>query len=157
MQRNILLSQRLREVFLSGDWIANTNWKTLIENTTWQQANQKIGDHNSIAALTYHLNYYLAGLLHAYATGNLEIRDKYSFDMPPIHSEEEWLDLVKTFIANAESFADLVANMEESYLDQAFINEKYGTNLRNIEGMIEHAYYHLGQVSLLKKLMSHAL
>ena len=153
MTRNILLAERLREVFLIGDWIANTNWKTLIENSTWQQAIQKIGDHNSIAALTFHLNYYLAGLLDAYATGSLEIRDKFSFDVPPINGEEDWLELVKVFIVNAGRFADLVANMDETHLDQPFINEKYGTNLRNIEGMIEHGYYHLGQLSLLKKLL----
>jgi hypothetical protein len=44
--------------------------------------------------------------------------------------------------------------MEDSAFDQPFVDEKYGTYLRNIEGVIEHSYYHLGQVSLLKKMVT---
>jgi len=35
----------------------------------------------SIAALTFHINYYVAGVLNVFQGGKLEIRDKYSFDM----------------------------------------------------------------------------
>ena len=38
-------------------------------------------------------------------------------------------------------------------MNEGFVDEKYGTYLRNIDGMIEHAYYHLGQVVLIKKLL----
>jgi hypothetical protein len=31
-------------------------------------------------------------------------------------------------------------------LDEVFVDEKYGTYQRNIDGMIEHAYYHLGRL-----------
>jgi len=44
--------------------------------------------------------------------------------------------------------------MEDATLDSVFVDEKYGTYLRNIEGVIEHCYYHLGQISLIKKLVS---
>jgi len=30
--------------------------------------------------------------------------------------------------------------MEDSIFDQPFVDEKYGTYLRNIEGVIEHSY-----------------
>ncbi len=57
---------------------------------TWVQATQKIGTLNTIAALTFHVNYYLAGILKVFRGGELEIRDKYSFDIPPIDSEADW-------------------------------------------------------------------
>ena len=57
------------------------------------------------------------------------------------------------FLRNARAFSDAVAAMSEEQIDGPFVVEKYGTYWRNIEGMIEHAYYHMGQLSLLKKLI----
>jgi len=154
MKRSINLSHRLEEVLLNGQWIANTNYKEQIESVTWEQAVQKIGNLNSIAALTYHVNYYLAGILNVFNGGDLEIRDKYSFDLPPVESENDWKELIDRFLVNSEKFVQEVAKIPDTKLDQAFVNEKYGTYLRNIEGVIEHSYYHLGQLSLIKKMIS---
>ena len=155
MTRNVLLANRLREVLLSGRWIANTNYKEQLLSVSWEQAIQKIEDLNTIAALTYHINYYLAGLLSAFENGKLEIRDKFSFDLPPIRSESDWNSLVTAFLSNSEKFAAKVEQMEDTIFDQPFVDEKYGTFLRNIEGVIEHSYYHLGQISLLRKMVQH--
>jgi len=46
-----------------------------------------------------------------------------------------------------------VEQMPTSQLQDAFTDEKYGTYLRNILGMLEHSYYHLGQIVLIKKLL----
>jgi hypothetical protein len=154
MTRNLTIASRLREVLLNGRWIANTNYKEQIQSINWQQANQKVDNLNTIAALTYHINYYLAGLLSAFANGRLEISDKNSFDLPQIKSETDWNKLVMDFLSNSEKFADKVEQMEDSIFDQPFIDEKYGTFLRNIEGVIEHSYYHLGQISLIKKMIT---
>lgn len=153
MTRNLLIANRLREVFLNGKWIANTNFKEQIESVSWEQAIQKLGNLNTIALLTFHINYYVAGLINVFKGGKLEIRDKYSFDLPEILSENDWHRLVKEFLSNAELFASHIEQMEESRLDEPFVEEKYGTYLRNIEAVIEHTYYHLGQVSLLRKMI----
>ena len=154
MKRSLALASRLREVFLTGQWIANTNYKEQLHRVNSQQAIQKVGDLNSIAALTYHINYYLAGLLHAFETGKLEIRDKYSFDLPEMGSEEDWNRLVKEFLGNAEKFAARVEQMDDTLFDQPFIDEKYGRYLWNIDGVIEHSYYHLGQIVLIRKMIT---
>lgn len=153
MTRNITIASRLREVLLNGHWIANTNYREQIQSINWQQATQKVDNLNTIASLTYHINYYLAGLLNAFENGKLEISDKYSFDLPPITTEKDWHKLVKEFLENSEKFAEKVEQMEDSIFDEPFIDEKYGTFLRNIEGVIEHSYYHLGQISLIKKMI----
>jgi len=153
MTRNLTLASRLREVLLNGHWIANTNYKEQILSVNWQQATQKIDSLNTIAALTYHINYYLAGLLNAFENGKLEIRDKYSFDLPQVQSEADWNKLVTDFLSNSEKFANQVEQMDDSIFDQPFVDEKYGSYLRNIEGVIEHSYYHLGQISLLRKMI----
>uniref|UniRef100_UPI00404A0F6C DUF1572 domain-containing protein n=1 Tax=Flavobacterium sp. TaxID=239 RepID=UPI00404A0F6C len=154
MTRNITIANRLREVFLNGHWIANTNYKAQIVNITWQQSMQKVYNLNTIAALTYHINYYLDGLLNAFENGKLEISDQFSFNHPTIKSEEDWNNLVSEFLSNAEKFADKVEQLEDYIFDQPFIDAKYGTFLRNIEGVIEHSYYHLGQISLIKKMIT---
>ena len=152
MTRNITIAGRLREVFLNGHWIANTNYKEQILSLNWQQATEKVMNLNTIAALTYHINYYLAGLLQAFENGKLDISDKYSFDLPAIQSESDWNDLVTDFLSNSEKFANHVEQMEDSLFDKPFVDEKYGSYLRNIEGAIEHSYYHLGQISLIRKM-----
>jgi hypothetical protein len=153
MTRNITIATRIREVLLNGHWIANTNYKEQLLSINWQQAIQKVGGLNTIAALTYHVNYYLAGLLNTFENGKLEINDKYSFDLPQISSAADWNKLVTSFLSNAEKFASHVEQMEDSIFDQPFVDEKYGNYLRNIEGVIEHSYYHLGQISLISKMI----
>ncbi|WP_298545710.1 DinB family protein [uncultured Aquimarina sp.] len=153
MTKSELIANRLREVLLNGTWIANTNYKQQIESLTWQQANQKIETLNTIAVLTYHINYYLAGVLNVFMVGKLEIKDKFSFDMPPITSETDWKNLINEFLVNAEKLTLEVEKMDDQKLDEIFVDQKYGTYSRNIEGIIEHSYYHLGQISLIKKLI----
>lgn len=153
MTKNKELAERLREVLLTGKWIANTNLQEQLRSINWKQAIHRIENLNTIALLTFHINYYLKGILNVFEGGNLEIKDKYSFDMPEIESEKDWNDLVNDLIINAEKFIIHVEKMEDTILNQPFVKEEYGTYLRNIEGQIEHSYYHLGQIVLLKKLL----
>lgn len=153
MENGQQLASRFREVVLNGKWVAHTNFKQLIEDLNWQQATQKISSLNTIALLTFHINYYIAGVLQVFEGGSLDIRDKYSFDMPPIQSPEDWEKLRTELFNNAEQFATHLEQMTEEKLEGGFVDEKYGTYRRNIEGMIEHAYYHLGQVSMLRKMI----
>jgi uncharacterized damage-inducible protein DinB len=147
------LATRFREVILEGKWIANTNWKEQVTGLTWQQATTQIHGLNSIALLTFHVHYYIAGILNVLQGGSLDIRDKYSFDMPPITSPEDWEKLQQQLFADSEQFAELVAQLSDNQLNAPFFDEKYSTYLRNIDGMMEHAYYHLGQVVLIRKMV----
>ncbi len=151
--RPAILASRIREVLLSGHWIANTNFREQLSGLGWQHATKQVGNLNSIAALTFHINYYLAGLLPVFKGAKLGIQDKYSFDLLPITSQAHWDHLVTSFLEHAAQFAQEVEQMDDDILDSPFINEAYGTWLRNIEGVIEHSYYHLGQISLIKKLI----
>ena len=155
MTRSVFIANRLHEVLLDGDWIANTNYKEQLQSINWEQAVQKVGSLNTIAALTFHINYYMSGILKVLKGGNLDIHDQYSFEVGVIASDEDWKNLVNRYLDNAEAFCEQVALLPDHVLDQTFVDEKYGTYLRNLEGVIEHSYYHLGQISLLKKLIVH--
>lgn len=151
--QSIQLANRFREVILNGKWVANTNFKEQVSNVTLDDATKKIGSLNTIALLTFHIHYYVAGVLKVLEGGFLEISDKFSFDIKPNLSEDDW-ELLKSNLWNdAERFARLVEQIPDSKLNDVFVDAKYGTYLRNIDGMIEHCYYHLGQIVLIKKLL----
>ncbi|MCU7614378.1 DinB family protein [Chryseobacterium sp. GMJ5] len=149
----VQLAKRFREVLLDGTWIANTNFKDQLTNVTLEQAIAKVDSLNTIALLTFHIHYYIAGILNVFEGGDLEIKDQFSFDLPPINSQEEWEKLLQQLFKDAERFAALLEQMPDSKMIEVFVDEKYGTYQRNIDGMIEHAYYHLGQITLIKKLI----
>ena len=153
MAIGLRLAQRVREVFINGTWIANTNYQKILTEITLEQATTKIYDLNPIWLLTCHINYYVAGVLQVLKCGTLEIQDKFSYVFKPPKTEQEWRIMVNELLQNAETFAEYVANMSDRQLQDTFVKEEYGNYQRNINGMIEHAYYHLGQISLIKKII----
>ena len=153
MKITTLIAKQFKEVLLDGDWVAATNYKTQLLNLSWNQAITKVGTLNTIAAITFHINYYIAGILNVFKNGKLEIRDRYSFDMPPIKSQEDWKKLVNKLLSNAEEFVKVLEQMPDEKLEEVFVEEKYGNYHRNIDALIEHSFYHLGQIVLIKKML----
>ncbi|NCP20794.1 MAG: DUF1572 domain-containing protein [Flavobacteriales bacterium CG03_land_8_20_14_0_80_35_15] len=153
MKTTYKIARRFREVILNGTWVANTNFKDQLSNLNWELATTKINTFNTIAVLAQHVHYYIKGIISVFKGGPLNIKDKYSFDFQPVQSQEEWESFLDKFWIDAEEFASLVEKMPKEKLNQVFVDEKYGTFQRNIDGVIEHCYYHLGQIVLLKKLL----
>lgn len=147
------IAKQFREVHLDGKWVAATNLKDQLSDLTWKQATTKVDSLNTIAALAFHINYYVAGLVNVFEGGPLNIRDKYSYDLPPIKSKEDWEKLLNKMWSDAEKFANLVEQMPDEKLSEGFVDKKYGNYYRNIHSIIEHTYYHLGQIVMLKKLI----
>jgi hypothetical protein len=154
MENSAGLARRFREVLLEGRWIANTNYKEQLLGLSWEQATLSIGSLNTIAALTYHIDYYIGGVLQVLEGGELSIRDRYSFDLPPVQSAGDWNALLEKLWTHAARFADRVENLPAERLEEVFADPRYGTYRRNIEGIIEHCYYHLGQIVLIRKLLA---
>lgn len=154
MNNQIKLANRFREVILNGTWIANTNFKNELENLDWKVATTKFENLNTISVLAQHIHYYINGVKNVFLGGNLGIKDEYSFDFPTITSQEKWENFLLKFWNDSGEFASLIEKMTEEKLNENFVDEKYGTYQRNIDGMIEHSYYHLGQIVLIKKLLT---
>lgn len=154
MKNASALASRFREVILNGTWIANTNFKHQLENSDWKIATTKVQSLNTIAVLAQHIHYYIVGINNVFAGGTLDISDKFSFDFAPIESQSQWESFLEKFWKDSETFAAFVEKIDDDQLVQAFVDEKYGSYQRNIDAMIEHSYYHLGQVVLIKKMLS---
>ena len=146
------IAKQLRDVHFGGNWTAS-NLKENLADVSWQQATTKVYSFNTIAALVYHMNYYVSAVLKVLQGQSLDARDKYSFDHPPILSGEDWEKLLDKTWTDAENFATLIERLPESRLWEIFSDEKYGNYYRNIQGIIEHIHYHLGQIVLIKKII----
>ncbi len=97
-------AKHLREVYFGGNW-TSTSLKENLEDVTWQQATTKIYSLNTIAALVYHVNYYVSAVLKVLQGGTLDAHDKFSFDHPPILSREDWEKLPDKTWTDAENLA----------------------------------------------------
>ena len=107
--------------------------------------------------MTFHINYYVEGTKEVFSGGKLIIRDKYSFDSPEISTQKEWEKLKTRVFDNVIQFTDSINNLSEEKLWENFEDEKYGNYYRNLNGIIEHTHYHLGQIVILKKLIQKEL
>jgi len=146
------IAKLFKDVYYGGNWTA-VNFKESLADVTWQQATTKVYSFNTIATLVYHTNYYVSAVLRVLKGEPLHAKDKYSFDHPPIQSEEDWERLLDKTWADSNNFAMLVEQLPEHRLWDTFIDEKYGNYYRNIHGVIEHCHYHLGQIVLIKKIL----
>jgi hypothetical protein len=146
------IAKQFREVYFGGNWTA-VSLKENLEGLTWQQATTKVYSFNTIASLLCHMNYYVRQVLKVLAGGSLDASDKYSFDHPPILSQEDWGKLLETIWTDAENFARQVEQLPEQNLWENFADGKYGNYYRNIQGVTEHVHYHLGQIVLIKKIL----
>ncbi len=147
------IAKHFREVHFGGNW-TSVNLKDTLADVNWQQATTKVYSLNTIADLVYHTNYYVGAVLKVLNGEPLDAKDKYSFDHQPIQSPEAWEKLLDKIWTDAESFAILIEQLPEIKLDEIFTDEKYGNYYRNVHGIIEHTHYHLGQIVLIKKILS---
>ena len=102
------------------------------------------------------MNYFVSVVIKVLEGGPLDAHDKYSFDLPPIRSEEDWEKLLAKTWTDVENFAGLIEQLPEGKLWEDFSDNKYGNYYRNIHGIIEHSHYHLGQIVLIKKILLRA-
>ncbi|MBV2225665.1 MAG: DUF1572 domain-containing protein [Sphingobacterium mizutaii] len=150
------LANRFREVMLSGTWIANSNWQKELSDINFELAMKKVPNINRIYDLSFHVLYYIKGINQFFQTGNLDIKDSLSFPMVDLKNNEEWQSLKDDLFDQSETLAKSIEEIYDAKLQQDFFDEKYGSYLRNIDGQIEHAYYHLGQIVMLKKMLTYS-
>lgn len=146
------LAKHIREVHFGGNWTCS-DMKSVLSDVTWQQAITPVQSLNTIATLPYHVNYFVDAALKVLRGGALDAHDKFSFDHPPINSQEDWQKLLDKILRDAEDFAALVEQLPEEKLREDFTDKKYGSYFRNIQGIVEHMHYHLGQIALIKKML----
>ena len=153
MNRSQKLAKRLEAVLWNGQWIAQTNFQNEARLLALEMARKRVHGLHSPGDLIFHIIYYSEGIAEVLNGGPLSIKDAYSFHAPPLSSEEDWQALKHRFEQSSEALIQLVSQMPEESWDLDFADGTYGSIEQNIEGFIEHAYYHLGQLRLVRKLL----
>ena len=146
------IAKHFRDVHFGGNW-TSVNLKDTLAGVTWQQATTQVQGFNTIAALVFHINYYVSAVLKVLQGGPLDAHDKYSFDLPPVTSAEDWEKLLDKSWTDAVNFANAIGQLPEHKLWEDFTDKKYGNYYRNLHGIIEHTHYHLGKFVLIKKML----
>ena len=146
------IARHIREIHFGGNW-TDVSLKELLEDVSWKEATVEIYGMNTIGSLVFHINYYISAVLNVLKDKPLEAKDKYSFDLPPINSRKDWDHLLTKTWNDAQEFSDLIEKLKDKELWSIMIDEKYGTYYRNFQGIIEHSHYHMGQISLIKKII----
>lgn len=144
------LAKHFNEVYFGGNWTCS-NLKDTLQDVNIQEANEKIADFNTILCLSYHIHYYVSVQLSFLKGAPIHASDEMSFKHPEILVEQDWIKFKEHMLKEAEEFVSYIASIDESNVNSPFIAEQYGTYFRNINGLIEHTHYHLGQIALLKK------
>ncbi|MFN5091170.1 MAG: hypothetical protein ACK5F6_14295 [Bacteroidota bacterium] len=90
MENNRELAKRFSDVILNNSWVANNSYKNQLTDLPLEVVLFKYQSLHNIAALAQHVHYYIAGILNVFNGGNLDIKDIYSFDFPPINTIEQW-------------------------------------------------------------------
>lgn len=147
------IATQLRAVHFGGNWTASS-LKDKLADVTWQQATASVGSFHPIAALVYHMNYFVSATLQVLAGGPLDAREKLSFDHPPITSEQDWQRLLEKVWSDAENLALAIEQLPESRLWEDFVDARYGNYYRCLHGPIEHCHYHLGQIAMIKTMLA---
>lgn len=146
------IAKHFREVHFGGNWTVSC-FKDQLADVNWQEATRKVNGLNTVAVLVFHTGYFVDALLDVLEGKPLTSNDKFSFDHPPIQSEEDWEKMKKRFFNQAEKAATLIEQLPDSKLAEDFADKKYGNYYRNLHGIIEHSHYHLGQIALIRKLI----
>ncbi|MDQ3142542.1 MAG: hypothetical protein M3Q56_09895 [Bacteroidota bacterium] len=83
------IAKHFREIHFGGNWTCS-NLKDQLADVTWQQATTQVYSLNTIATLVFHMNYFVSAVLKVLQGEPLNAKDIYSFDHPPIGSQEDW-------------------------------------------------------------------
>ncbi|NER11690.1 hypothetical protein SAMN06265375_10562 [Muriicola jejuensis] len=152
-QHTAFIAKNLEDLHFGGNWTA-VNLKDTLAGLHWEDANRKIGSLHSIAELVFHINYFITVVNRVLQGHPLEGKDAVSFDVPEIRSEKDWEELLQKTWDDARTFARLARELPDNKLNEVFSDKKYGSYQRNLYGLIEHSHYHLGQIVLIRKLLS---
>ena len=155
MKVSTQIAKHLRDVYFGGNWTA-VNLKDTLEGISSEQATTQVKDFNTIATLVNHMTYYVTAVHKVLEGEALNAKDVYSFEHPPIQSQTDWENMLDKVWKEAEAFASLIEQLPDEQLMEDFSDNKYGNYYRNLNGIIEHFHYHLGQISLIKKMLLEA-
>jgi len=152
MRHTERMAKHFKELHYGRSW----TWSNInehLKDVTWQESITQVSDLNTIAVLTFHINFYVEAMLKVFDNKPFDSHDKFAFDVPDIHSKRDWGKVRDKLFREADRLEKILRTFPDKKLDAIFVEKKYGTYFRQFQGIIEHSFYHLGQIVILKKII----
>ncbi len=146
-----LIAQNILQVYEGNNWTHVCIAETIKNMSVEQAMTVTSGSPNSIASLTHHLKYWNEIVMKRMDGDAPEVSAANGFDIDMLRNEDEWKRLI---IATHESFMQISDALTNFPVENLFdiTNNGKSTYYKNMQGIAEHAHYHLGQIIIIKKL-----
>ena len=143
----------LTETANGNNW-TGINAEQALQDITAQQACKRINaNHLNIAELTAHLTCWNKVITKRLNGENYEPSKEEDFPVINELTEEKWNALKQNFMVLFNTLTEKLETKEDAIIDVP-IFKGASPAYRNLHGQISHLHYHLGQIMLLKKLIS---
>jgi len=146
-----LIAQHVIEAHEGGNWTSNSIKETLQDVSLSAATNVTAASQNTIAAILHHLSYWNRVMIQRIAGIAVEIPDSNGFDVPAITTDQEWKALQEDNIKSAHELASAIRAVDPEDLTSPIL-PGYSSTYKNLQGTVEHIHYHLGQMTMLKRL-----
>jgi|SRR5205809_625301 len=148
-----LIADHIKQVYEGDNW-TDVNITDTIKDISCQQAQQKTeASPNTIASLLHHLYFWNGMMLQRLKGYNPAVPAINGYDVAELKNDNDWDELKEQTHQSFIQLADAVKNFPEEKLYELSPTGK-SSNYKNFQGIAEHAHYHLGQIVILKKLIT---
>ena len=138
----------------SGDSWVNVSLMSILENVdTPMAAARPFPNLHTIWEIALHLHSAQLLILHRLQEERSEADALEAWPSPPEPTEIAWKSTIAQLRQAENELQRLLRSFHDERLDESFVEG--GTSAyNNLHGYIQHAYYHMGQIQLLKTLSS---
>lgn len=151
------IAQHLLDIHFGENWTDSWITKNLEDVSRKEAIQVTAGSVNTIASLLYHITFYNKVVEQRLKGTDPYINEANGFDLPVIHSDEDWEALKAANLQSARDLAALIRNIPDARLQQPVLKAPGSSSYyRQLHGVIEHAHYHLGQIVILKHIIRKA-
>lgn len=156
MQNKVIsFNEKLKKVYGGNPWYGDSV-KSVLKNIDPRTAFTKAsGNTHTIAELVSHIiGWREFALARLKGDKNFRMIQKTSFDWRKKEKDEEtaWKTLLSALEKNQKEILAILKRSDDDLLSLPVHRRKYNMEFL-IEGFIQHDLYHLGQISLLKKMI----
>ena len=141
------------EYLYNGEPWIGVNIVDTLEKITAEQAGKKIAiNHNSIWEITNHMISWRLNVLQRVKGKTMVSPDNNYFEPVIDQSAIAWESTLEQFKVSQRQWIDFLKILSENDFEKVYKNNSM-TYYENIQGIIQHDAYHLGQITLLSKLI----
>ena len=150
-----LLTKKIEKVYSGNPWHGNSIKSVLRDIDPKTAFTMAAGNVHTIAELVAHIIAWREFVISKIKDDrNFKITQKLSFDWERIDRNEKtaWKSLLNALEKNQNEILTTLKKLDDDFLKLPVSRRRYNNEFL-IEGGIQHDIYHLGQISLLKKMI----